>query len=421
MPVHPDVAARFHYLDGLISLREAYTDPALIQQIRQFETWDPGQAPPAVHTRDESVPGPHGPVPVRIYAPYEMAPVAAPCLVWVHGGGFIGGDLDMREADWTAREVCAAAGAVVISVDYRLAVGGVCYPVPHDDTVTAVAWARDRASDLGIDPARIAIGGASAGGNLTAGAALKLRDRDGWMPAALTLVYPVLHARVPAPSASLAAGLAELPPLFQVPAGESSPLAENYLGGPLSSADGYAFAAGAILDGLCPTLVLNAEYDHLRASGEAFTAAAAVAGVDVRQVTIRGMLHGFLNLPAEVEPVRAMHRPDQRNGHPGRPMTDGLAVAPHCRVILDNDYQGDPDGLVALAHHLLAPANCVVGVTSSFLNPRFPVRSPRGRRRGHGPRAAGGCGRFRTSAGLRRERAAIRRPEQVGGLRRDRR
>jgi acetyl esterase len=124
------------------------------------------------------------------------------------------------------------------------------------------------------------------------------------MPAALTLVYPVLHARVPAPSASLAVDLAELPPLFQVQAGETSPLAENYLGGSLSSADGYAFAAGAILDGLCPTLVLNAEYDHVRASGEAFTAAAAVAGVDVRQATIRGMLHGFLNLPAEVEPVR---------------------------------------------------------------------------------------------------------------------
>jgi acetyl esterase len=105
---------------------------------------------------------------------------------------------------------------------------------------------------------------------------------------------------VPSPPAPLA----ELPPLFRAPAGESNPLSENYLGDPLSSADGYAFAAGAILDWLCPTLVLNAGYDHLRASGEAFTAAAALAGVDVRQVTIHGTLHGFLNLPAEVEPVR---------------------------------------------------------------------------------------------------------------------
>ena len=304
MPIHADVASRFHYLDGLPSLGEAYGDPVLIQQIRQFETWESAQAPPAVRTRGGSAPGPHGPVPVRIYTPAQEVPAGAPCLVWLHGGGFIGGDLDMREGDWTARQVCAGARAVVVSVDYRLAVGGVCYPVPHDDTVAAVAWVRDRAGDLGVDPARIAIGGASAGGNLTAGAAVKLRDRDGWVPTALALVYPALHARIPSPSPSLAAALAELPPLFHEPPQSANPLSENYLGGPLSSADGYAFAAGAVLDGLCPTLVLNAEYDRLRASGEAFTAALALAGVDVRQVTIRGLLHGFLNLPAEVEPVR---------------------------------------------------------------------------------------------------------------------
>ena len=304
MPIHADVASRFHYLDGLTSFREAYSDPVLIQQIRQFETWDPAEGPPAVRTRAESAPGPHGPVPVRIYTPAAGIPASMPCLVWVHGGGFIGGDLDMREADWTAREVCATAGALVVSVDYRLAVGGVCYPVPHDDTVAAVTWVRDRAGDLGVDPSRIAIGGASAGGNLTAGAAVKLRDRDGWVPAALALVYPVLHAGIPSPSPSLAAALAELPALYRAEPGPDNRLEQNYLGGPLSSADGYAFPANAVLEDLCPTLVLNAEYDRLRASGEAFTAALAVAGVDVLQVTIRGMLHGFLNLPAEVGPVR---------------------------------------------------------------------------------------------------------------------
>jgi acetyl esterase/lipase len=225
-------------------------------------------------------------------------------LVWLHGGGFVSGDLDMREGDWTAREICARAGAIVVSVDYRLAVGETSYPVPHDDTVAAVTWMRDQTGDLGIDPARITIGGASAGGNLAAGAAVKLRDRDGWGPAAIVLVYAALHARVPSPSTSLAAALAELPLVFHVPAGDRNWVEKNYLRGPLSSADGYAFPANAILDGLSPTLVLNAEYDYLRASGEAFTAAAALAGVDIRQVTVRGMLHGFLNLPAEVEPVR---------------------------------------------------------------------------------------------------------------------
>jgi acetyl esterase len=300
VPIHPDVAARFPLLDGLTSLHEAYTTPAGLAQIQRYETWEAEVGPPDVATRDDVVPGPHGPVPVRIYTPER--PTGAG-LVWAHGGGFVGGDLDMREADWTAREISARAGAVVVSVDYRLAVGGVCYPVPHDDVVAAVAWARDNAFALGVDPARLSIGGASAGGNLTAGAALKLRDRDGWAPAALVLAYPALHAANPSPSPALAARLAELPPLFAPRAGTGSPLSENYLGGPLSRADGYAFPANAVLEGLCPTVVINAEYDDLRASGEAFTAALAVAGVDVRQVSVPGVLHGFLNQPAELEPV----------------------------------------------------------------------------------------------------------------------
>jgi acetyl esterase len=300
MPIHPDVAARFPLLDGLTSLHEAYTTPAGLAQIQRYETWEPEVGPPDVATRDDVAPGPHGPVPVRIYTPDSPSGAG---LVWAHGGGFIGGDLDMREADWTAREIVARAGAIVVSVDYRLAVGGVCYPVPHDDVVAAVAWTRDGAAALDIDPARISIGGASAGGNLTAGAALKLRDRDGWVPASLLLAYPALHAAVPAPSSELAATLAELPPLFRPQAGAGHPLSENYLGGPLSKADGYSFPAHGVLEGLCPTVVINAEYDNLRASGEAFTAALAVAGVDVRQVTVRGLLHGFLNQPAELEPV----------------------------------------------------------------------------------------------------------------------
>ena len=80
------------------------------------------------------------------------------------------GDLDMPEADWTARQICERAGAVVVSVDYRLCDGGVTYPVPHDDVVAAVRWVRDSAAALGIDPDRISVGGASAGGNLAAGA-----------------------------------------------------------------------------------------------------------------------------------------------------------------------------------------------------------------------------------------------------------
>ena len=303
MPIHPDVAARFPLLDGLTSMREAYGTPAGLAQIRGYESWEPVTGPPHVPSRQASVHGPHGPVPVRIYEP-DGGGDDLPCLVWAHGGGFLGGDLDMHEADWTAREVCARASAVVVSVDYRLAVDGVSYPVPHDDTVAAVAWVRDNAAALGIDSSRIAVGGASAGANLTAGAVLKLRDREGWLPSALVFVYGVAHPVVPPASPALAAALAELPPLLAPSAGERDDnLCVNYLGGPISSADGYAMPALSLLEGLCPTVVINAEYDRLRASGEAFAAALALAGVGVRQVLVPGVLHGFLNQPAELERV----------------------------------------------------------------------------------------------------------------------
>jgi acetyl esterase/lipase len=304
VPIHPEIAARFPLLDGLTSLREAYGTPDGLARIRRYESWEPAAPPPAVGTRDDVASGPHGRVPLRVYEPETEDRIARPCLVWAHGGGFRGGDLDMREADWTAREVCARAGAVVVSVDYRLAVDGVCYPVPHDDTVAAVGWVRDNAVALGIDASRIAVGGASAGANLTAGAVLKLRDRDAWLPAALVFVYGVAHPVVPPASPALAAALAELPTLFSPRAGERDDfLTVNYLGGPISSADGYAMPALGVLEGLCPTVVINAEYDRLRASGEAFAAALALAGVDVRQVLVPGVLHAFLNQPAELEPV----------------------------------------------------------------------------------------------------------------------
>jgi acetyl esterase/lipase len=304
VPIHPAVAERFALLDGVASMREAYRTPEGLARIRAYEAWEPRVSPPAVDVREAAVPGPHGPVPVRIYEPPGEG-IGRPCLVWLHGGGFLGGDLDMREADWTAREVCARAGAVVVSVDYRLAVDGVCYPVPHDDTVAAIAWVRDNAEDVGVDVAGISVGGASAGANLTAGAVLRLRDRDGWQPRSLVFVYGVAHPVLPPPSRALAAKLTELPPvLAPAPAGERDDFVTlNYLGGALSSADGYAMPGLAQLEGLCPTLVINAEYDRLRASGEAFAAALALAGVDVRQVTVPGVLHAFLNQPAEVEPV----------------------------------------------------------------------------------------------------------------------
>ena len=305
MPVHSAVAANFHLLDGIPSFEAALADPVLRARLDEFRAHRGAPPPPDVAVRDDSLPGPHGPVPVRIYEPPAggAGDGARPCLVWMHGGAFRSGDLDVPEADWTARHVAERAGAVVVSVDYRLAVGGTTYPVPHDDVVAAVRGVRDLAAALGVDPARIAVGGASAGGNLAAGAALRLRDEDGWVPARLVLAYAVAHAVLPPATDELEALMAEVPVVLRFLPEDRRRITEGYVGGPVSLADGYAMPAGADVAGLCPVLLLNAEYDDLRTSAEAFAAQLARAGVDVRQVLVRGALHGFLDLPADLEPV----------------------------------------------------------------------------------------------------------------------
>ena len=97
--------------------------------------------------------------------------------------------------------------------------------------------------------------------------------------------------------------MTEVPRLLRFLPEDRRWITTNYVGGAESRADGYAMPANAVLDGLCPVVLLNAEYDDLRSSSETFAAQLAVAGVDVRQVMFRGLLHGFLNMPATIEPV----------------------------------------------------------------------------------------------------------------------
>ena len=337
MPIHPVIASKFHLLEGIESFEKGLADPTSRARLDEFMSITDAPAPPAVDVRDDAAPGPHGPVPVRVYTPAGGG-TDLPCLVWLHGGAFRMGDLDMPEADWTARQICHRAGAVVVSVDYRLCVGGVTYPVPHDDLVAAGRWVRDNAVPLGVDADRISLGGASAGGNLATGAALRLRDVDGWVPAALLLAYTTFHAVVPPPSATLAPLLSEIPRLLRFLPQDRRGITQNYLGGPESGADGYAMPGNAVLQGLCPVLLLNSEYDDLRASAEVFAGQLVSAGVDVRQVVVPGMLHGFLNLHAGVEPVdRAL-----------RLMADGVASA-----TTEKDPAGVLHPAIAAKLHLL--------------------------------------------------------------------
>jgi len=306
VPIHPALADRLPLLDGIPSFEAGFADPELRARMDAF--FLPGGHPsqPDVDVGERELDGPNGPVRVRIYTPPDPDARGRPAVVWLHGGGFRAGDLDMPEADGVARRICVAAGAVVVSVDYRLAIGGTHYPIPLDDVVAATAWVRDSAHLLGVDSGRITVGGASAGANLAAGAALRLRDHErSWLPALVLLAYPVLHAAIPSPQPTLAAELRQLPRMLRFLPEDVEAITRNYLGGAPSSAPGYAMPAGAVLEGMCPVVVVNAEYDDLRPSGEAFTAALAVAGVDVRQVLVRRHLHGFLNYGFEYDEVRA--------------------------------------------------------------------------------------------------------------------
>jgi acetyl esterase/lipase len=306
VPIHPAIAGRLPLLDGIPSFEAGFTNPEWRSRMDAFFLPQSLPSFPDVDVRDDALDGPHGTVPVRVYTPREVATYARPALVWMHGGAFRAGDLNMPEADGVARHICAAASSTVVSVEYRLANGGVHYPVPLDDVVAAVVWVRDHAGELGIDADRIAIGGASAGANLAAGATLRLRDEQRWSPALLVLAYGVAHATIPPAAATLAEDLRALPRILRFLPEDVDGITRNYVGAAPSSAGGYAMPANANLDGLPPTLVLNAEFDDLRPSGQAFAAALAVAGVDVQQVLVRGHLHGFFNYGFEYDDILAV-------------------------------------------------------------------------------------------------------------------
>jgi len=302
----PEIEARLH----LVAPYPTYSAIPADREARWKAPYGPPEPWDLVIT-DTAVPGPHGAVPVRVYRPRTPAPAGGrPGLVWLHGGAFAFGDLDMPEADATARGVAGRADAVVVSVDYRLcpapaALGGsgadrvdergepVSFPVPHDDCVAAFEAVRERVVELGIDPARLAIGGASAGGCLAAGAALRLAD-EGRAPWQLLLVYPVLHPVLPEPGPELVEALTTVPPALLFPTEARDQIDRTYLGG--RAATPYAYAGIADdLSGLPPTYVENAQFDVLRASGERFVEQLALAGVDVESHRRDGVPHGHLD------------------------------------------------------------------------------------------------------------------------------
>ncbi|MDO4259251.1 MAG: alpha/beta hydrolase [Actinomycetaceae bacterium] len=294
-------AERIHLMEGITS----YVDqtPEQRQRAAAFDApYEPVNLPD-VPTEDMVVPGPRGDIPVRLYTPENLVEPdehgLRPAFVWLHGGAFLFGDIDMPEGDHTAKRVAAATGIPVISVDYRLCVDGAHHPVCHDDCWAAYQWVRSSGHGIATDPQRVAIGGGSAGAALAGTVGVHGRD-VGEAPSSLVLIYPVAHAPIPAPDDELRALLETLPPIFHLTEASNTRMMDNYLGegGLPEENPGYALPGMAEdLSGLPPTYIENCEFDDLRASGEKFADQLRDAGVHVESHTIPGEMHGHLNAP----------------------------------------------------------------------------------------------------------------------------
>jgi acetyl esterase len=222
-------------------------------------------------------------VPVRIYRP-DGDPTGL--VVYFHGGGFVLGSIALM--DGVAREIAHASGAVVISVEYRLAPE---HPFPEglDDCEAVTRWALAHASDFGVAPELVAVAGESAGGNLSAAVALRLRDSGDASIAGQVLLYPGVAGGVDYPSIDEFDGL-----VINRKAREY--YHEAYAGGRDIEDDPYAAPLLAdTLAGLPPALVVLGGCDMLRDEGRAYAARLRDDDVDVTEVCFAGQPHGFLN------------------------------------------------------------------------------------------------------------------------------
>jgi acetyl esterase/lipase len=231
-----------------------------------------------------TIPGPGGPMAVRIYRPKDALRAA---LVYFHGGGWVVGSLE--SADASCRALANRSRCVVISVDYRLA-PETKFPGAVDDAHAATRWVADNAAELRIDPTKIAVGGASAGGNLAAAVALVARER-GPAIAFQLLAVPVTEL------SSKAASHREFAEGYGLSAADMTWYGTHYVRTPADADDPRASVLRADLRGLPPAFVITAECDPLRDDGEAYADRLRVLGIRARYKRYPGMFHGFMSFP----------------------------------------------------------------------------------------------------------------------------
>ena len=261
------------------------TKPAAVRQLSKPPFWMTRKGDPRVTTREVLVDGRGGPVRLRLYVPPGHRP-GTPAILYLHGGGFVLGGLD--GCDYITRGLAARTGLLVASVEYRLAPE--CpFPGPLDDCEDALRWLVEECPQ-GVDGTRVAVGGDSAGGNLTAALALRVRDTSGPTIAHQTLLYPFLDGTISSTSWEEHAGggidRAAGVRMVQLYAPHHSPT-DPYVS-PLHAPD---------LSGLPPALVVTAEVDVLREDATSYVERLVTARVPTVHRDFAGVPHGFVTMP----------------------------------------------------------------------------------------------------------------------------
>lgn len=283
MPLHPTLQSMLDKAAGLPSMVTLPVETIRAGDATRYKTGLPDDAVDSVE--DRLIPGPVGDIRIRIYRPDGGA--LRPVTVFFHGSGFV--ICSIESHDTMCRQICRRSGTIVVSVDYRLAPENK-FPAAPDECLAATRWVAAQAQTFGGDPARLAVAGDSAGGNLAAVTALRARGEGGPAIRAQLLLYPVTdHYSVQRPSYTergAGYGLTREAMVW---------FWNHYLEHPDLGAHPHASPARAeSLAGLPAAYVVTGGYDPLRDEGEAYAARLREAGVPTQAVRYENMNHGFM-------------------------------------------------------------------------------------------------------------------------------
>ena len=242
---------------------------------------------------ESTFPGPAGPVPISIYTPVGAGPF--PVVLYIHGGGFI--IADRKAYDSSARALTNAAKAIVVSTDYRRGPEN-RFSAAHDDTYAAYLWVRGNAGRFGGDPARVAVAGESAGGNLAVSITIRARTQNVPLPVYQVLVYPVVNYAFDTPSQLANVNTAPLS------SKDLSWFYDRYLSSPADGANPLFSVLRASLQGLPPATVITADIDPLRSEGAAYAQKLVDAGVVVDYRNYPGVTHEFFGMGAVLDDAK---------------------------------------------------------------------------------------------------------------------